>query len=142
MKKISSLLLFALFVCFISCKKDEEVSNEVKYTLQLAGANEVPANASAATGTFEGTYNKDTKVLTYKITYSGITPTAWHIHKAVKGVNGSVLFNFGTSFSSPFTGTSIQLNAAQEKALLADSMYVNIHSALFSGGEIRAQMVK
>ena len=79
--------------------------------------------------------------MTLNVTYAGITPTAWHIHKAAVGVAGPVIFNFGTAFSTPFTYTSpISLATDQEADLLAGNNYVNIHSTKNPGGEIRGQL--
>ena len=102
----------------------------------------MPANASAATGTFVAAYNKDTKILKYTITYAGITPTAWHIHKGAATATGAVVFNFGTTFSTPYVNQTVALTTDQETDLLAGNYYVNIHSALFAAGEIRGQLVK
>ncbi len=117
-----------------------DANNLIAYTV-LGGANEVPAVTTTATGKAVGTYNKTTKILNLSITYDGITPTAWHIHKAAAGVNGSVIFNFGTAFSTPFAyATPTALTDAQETDLLGGLNYVNIHSAKAAGGEIRGQL--
>ncbi|GAB2791054.1 CHRD domain-containing protein [Rhabdobacter roseus] len=121
------------------CKDKEEVSPEVKVMATLSGASEVPANTSTATGKAEGTFNNETKELKLTVTYQGITPVAWHIHKAAAGTNGSVLFDFGTAFSSPFN-YSTTLTAEQEADLKAGLYYVNIHSATYRAGEIRGQL--
>lgn len=116
-----------------------DATNLIAYTV-LSGANEVPAVTTTATGTAVGTYNKTTKLLNLSVTYAGITPTAWHIHKAAAGATGGVVFDFGTSFATPFTYTSPALTAAQETDLLGGLNYVNIHSAKAPGGEIRGQL--
>ena len=140
MKKLI-LFSFVLLAAF-SCKNDEVATNEVNFNITLKGTNEVPANASAANGTFVAVYNKDTKILKYTITYSGITPTAWHIHKGASTATGGVVFNFGSSFSTPYVNQTVTLTTDQETDLLAGNYYVNIHSALFAAGEIRGQLVK
>jgi hypothetical protein len=144
---------FALvFVLAISCKKDETIPDQVvSSTLAgdsnilyaqttLSGNNEVPAVVSTATGDASGTFDKTTKILSLTVNYAGITPTAWHIHKAAVGVAGSVVFPFGTEFKSPFVFTSAALTAAQEADLVGGLNYVNIHSAKAAGGEIRGQL--
>ncbi len=83
----------------------------------------------------------DTKILTITTTYSGVTATAGHIHKAAVGVNGGVIFPF-TNLASPINLTTPPLDAAQEADLMAELYYVNIHSAAFPGGEIRGQLIK
>jgi hypothetical protein len=153
MKKYSLYSLVFIFVVAMSCKKDEVVVPDlvvsgtlapdanIFYTSTiLSGANEVPAVVTTATGEALGTYNKTTKILNLNVTYSGITPTAWHIHKAAAGVAGGVVFNFGTSFATPFVYTSNAFTDAQEADLLGGLNYLNIHSAKAGSGEIRGQL--
>lgn len=122
------------------CKdKEEEVSPEMDVMATLSGASEVPANPSTASGKAVGTFNDDTKELELTITYQGLTPTAWHIHKAAAGSNGSVVHDFGNTFMSPFVFKK-SLTAEQEADLKAGLYYVNIHSATYKGGEIRGQL--
>ena len=67
-----------------------------------------------------------------------------HVHLAPAGVDGPVVFpltitDYGTD-SIGFFGSGI-LNATQASALLSnDGLYVNIHSSLHPGGEIRGQL--
>jgi len=153
MKKIQ---LFALFIALslASACKSEEANPEQNVSsalvpsadvllanATLAGTNEVPAVTTTATGTAIGNYNKTSKLLNLRVTYAGMTPTAWHIHNAASGTNGPVIFNFGTAFSTPFSFvTPLPLATDQETNLLAGNNYVNIHSAKNPGGEIRGQL--
>ncbi|MFN8355919.1 MAG: CHRD domain-containing protein [Spirosomataceae bacterium] len=137
MKNLSFLVvLFAFF----ACKEDNTTANYVDFTMTLTGKNMAPATASAARGTVVAKYYRATRVLTYTITYEGLTPNAWHIHKGAVGVTGAVVFNLGTSFTTPFTATTAALTTDQEKDLLAGNYYVDIHSALYANGEIRGQL--
>ena len=123
----------------MGCKDKEEMTPETAVTATLSGASEVPANSSKATGKVDGTFNEESKMLMLNVTYSGFTPTAWHIHKAAAGSNGGVIFNLGTTFTSPFMFMQT-LNAEQEADLKAGMYYVNLHSAAFPGGELRGQL--
>lgn len=144
MKKILAITSILAVMLVASCKKDEEAtpSNEVKFGATLKGSEEVPAVTTDATGTFNATYNKDTKILTYTVTYTGITPTAWHIHKGAMGVTGPVTFNFGQTFTSPFNAATVALTTDQEADLMNGNYYVNIHSSKSPSGEIRGQLLK
>lgn len=134
------ICLIALTVGSLGCKeKEEEVSPEMDVTATLSGASEVPANPSMATGKAIGTFNDMTKELKLTVTYQGMTPTAWHIHKAPAGSNGSVVHDLGSTFTSPFVFNKT-LTAEQEADLEAGMYYVNIHSATYKGGEIRGQL--
>ena len=53
---------------------------------------------------------------------------------------GPVVFDLGTSFSSPATLISTALTAEQEADLKAGLYYVNIHSKIAPSGEIRTQL--
>lgn len=142
MKKILAITSILAVMLVASCKKDEVPSNEVKFGATLKGSEEVPAVTTDATGTFNATYNKDTKILTYTVTYTGITPTAWHIHKAAVGVAGPVIFNFGQTFTSPFNAATVAMTTDQEADLMNGNYYVNIHSSKSPSGEIRGQLLK
>ena len=111
------------------------------FTATLKGSSEVPANPSTATGSTTLTYNGATKTFTAVTTYSGIKPIMGHIHKAAVGQNGPVVFPF-IKLESPITLTSGPLTDDQVNALFKDSMYVNLHTEKYPGGEIRGQLMK
>ncbi|OGX89774.1 CHRD domain-containing protein [Hymenobacter coccineus] len=144
---LASLLLLAGLVSATSCKKDDTTNNApVQPTLgTFSGSQEVPVVASAATGTITGTYDKTAMVLTYTVTFSGLTPIMGHLHTGAPGANGDVFYPFpfnnaaGNGFISPITGTK-QLTPDQDKALLSNGVYANLHTATNKGGEIRANL--
>lgn len=110
----------------------------------LSGLNEVPPNASPATGMSTGTYDDVTGLLTLHTMASGfVAPiTAAHIHRAPAGVNGPVIVPLsgatgGTSYMSNDTPT---LSVSDGGLLLTGGLYVNIHSSTFPGGEVRGQL--
>ncbi|HJZ45969.1 MAG TPA: CHRD domain-containing protein [Roseiflexaceae bacterium] len=114
------------------------------YAATLSGSSETPPNASAATG--QGTFFltpstlTTTLKLTYSITYTKtLTATAAHIHKAPPGVAGDIVIPLSTS--NPISGTTT-LNQQQAADLIFGLYYVNIHSATFTKGEIRGQIVQ
>jgi hypothetical protein len=111
------------------------------FTATLKGSGEVPSNPSTATGSTTLTYNGATKTFTAVTSYSGLTPSMGHIHKAAAGENGPVVFPF-TELKSPITLTSSALTDEQVDALFKDSMYVNLHTTKYPGGEIRGQLTK
>lgn len=110
-------------------------------TLVFSGANEVPPNASTATGTAKVIVDTDANTLSYDITYSGFSTseTAAHIHGfAGPGVNAGVLTPIpaGLHKVGVWTFTDVQ-----EPSILAGLTYFNIHSTAFGGGEIRTQII-
>ncbi|MBL0245112.1 MAG: CHRD domain-containing protein [Rhodoferax sp.] len=117
------------------------MGNTTAISAKLSSANEVPANSSAGTGMLDASFNKDTSVLTWTVTYSGMTGpvTAGHFHgPAMAGTNAGVALGFSGSMDSPIKG-SATLTAAQAADLLAGKWYVNLHTAANKGGEIRGQ---
>ena len=137
------IFLLITITLVTSCKKTSVATENffVAFKASLTGTAETPANASRATGTADASYNKNSKVLTIYITFSGLTATGAHIHKGAAGVPGVVVFNF-TNFASPITYSSVALDATQEADLLANLYYVNIHSAAYPNGEIRGQLIR
>lgn len=107
----------------------------------LSGAQEVPPVNTAATGSVEATFDKQTSKLTYRVVYQNLTgsATAGHFHgPAPAGQNAGVVLGFQNA-SSPIQGEAM-LTAAQAADLLAGRWYVNIHTRQYPGGEIRAQV--
>jgi hypothetical protein len=141
--KITALALLLMgSASFSACKKDDDkpaASNTVQLKATVNGQQEVPANTSTATGTMTGSYDKTTRVLTYTVTYQGITPAAGHIHQAAPGVNGGVIVPFASVAASPITGTAT-LSEADGAKLLAGETYVNFHTQAYQNGEIRGNI--
>jgi hypothetical protein len=112
---------------------------------ELSGKAEVPANDSKGTGSVTATFDTDSKKLTWKGTYSGLSgpATAAHFHTGEAGKNGGVAVPIfaGAAAKSPFEG-SATLTDAQVADLLAGKLYTNIHTEANKGGEIRGQLTK
>jgi hypothetical protein len=106
----------------------------------LSGANQVPAVATPASGSGTITVHHDRSV-TAKITVSGMTPTAAHIHIGAPGTNGPVAVGFTKSGDDTFVAPEgAKMTEAQYESYKAGNTYVNVHSARNPGGEIRAQL--
>jgi hypothetical protein len=115
----------------------------VTFKATMSGAQEVPPKTTDGKGDAQATLDTTTKVLTYKVTYSGLTgpATAGHFHgPAAAGANAGVAIPFANP-ASPISGTAT-LTDAQMADLMAGKMYANIHTAANPGGEIRGQMTK
>jgi hypothetical protein len=138
MKTKTMLATLALGIAFAG----PAFAEKMKATLD--GKSEVPPNTSAGTGTADIDYDKATKKLTWKLTYSGLTgpATAGHFHgPAEPGKNAGVAVAIPNAATSPAEG-SATLTDAQAADLEAGKYYVNVHTAANPGGEIRGQVTK
>ena len=110
----------------------------------LSGGQEVPPNASTGTATATVVLNNSQTQFTYSVTFSGLVGylTASHIHKAPIGLNGGVIFGFAPPIGSQSGnyGGVVNPTPAQVADLLAGLYYVNIHSDVWPGGELRGQL--
>ncbi len=117
------------------------------FSTDLSGANEVPANESAASGTATFTYNVKTMALSYEVSIADIdNVTASHIHNGPAGVNGPVLHLLFSAANggvfgpgNPISGT-VTLSEEEQALLMDEGLYVNVHSTDFPGGELRGQI--
>jgi hypothetical protein len=108
----------------------------------LSGAQEVPPASTSATGTAEVSLNNNTNLITWKVTYMGLTapPTGAHIHgPAAPGQNAGVVVPFTHVGAQPVVGQAT-LTPQQVNDLAAGLWYVNIHTPNFPNGEIRGQL--
>ena len=113
------------------------------FEANLSASQEVPTNTSTATGAAEVQFNENTNMLTWKVTFTGLTgpATAGHIHgPAPAGQNAGVVIPFaGNMDAQPVMG-EMTVTPAQYADMAAGLYYVNIHTARFPGGEIRGQL--
>lgn len=118
-------------------------ADTVTFHADLTGGAEVPPNQSTASGMAEATYDTASKMLTWNITYSGLSgdAVAAHFHgPAAAGANAPpVLPIKADKLASPISGTKA-LTDQQAKDLQAGMWYFNIHTAKFPNGEIRGQL--
>ena len=116
--------------------------SETSFGATLSASAEVPANTSTGGGAMTATLSNETNLLTWRVTYNGLTstPTAGHIHgPAMAGANAGVVVPFAST-ASPIEG-SAKLTAAQVADLRAGLWYVNLHTAANPGGEVRGQVL-
>ena len=112
----------------------------------LSGAQEVPAVSSAAKGVASLTYDPATRVITWTISYEGLSGpvTMGHFHgPAAQGESASPqiwLTVKGAAVENPIKGQAT-LTPEQAQDLAAGKWYVNLHTAAHPAGEIRGQVV-
>lgn len=142
-------LLLAGILPAVSCNKDKDDNNLYSTkNAPMSGAQESPAVTTGASGSFDVTYNRESKVFNITVRFQGLSGNATlaHIHgPADKGANAGVLQNFTPILPLTQSGTfstTFTLNGTNQKEedLLAGKWYVNIHTANHPGGEIRGQI--
>lgn len=118
-------------------------SATLRFAAHLTGAQEVPANATTGSGDVTAKVDTNTHLMTYSVTYSGLTgpATAAHFHgPAAPGVNAGPVVML-KALASPISG-SADLTDAQFADLQGGKWYFNVHTAAHPGGEIRGQLMK
>jgi hypothetical protein len=145
-------------------------ADQLAFVTTLTGAQEVPPNASPGIGSGLVTLDTATNLLTVNVSFAGLlSPTiASHIHCCTPpGANaivatavptfpgfplgvttGTYLQTFDLTLASTYNpafitahgGTVAGAQAAFIAGLLNGQTYLNIHTQMFPGGEIRGQL--
>jgi hypothetical protein len=118
------------------------VPSGIAMMANLSAAKEVPPNASLGTGVLQANFDKSTSMFSWTVTYSGLTGPvrAAHFHgPSTVGINTGVALGITGALDSPIKGSAV-LTAAQAADLLAGKWYLNLHTAINLGGEIRGQV--
>ena len=107
----------------------------------LSGDEEVPPVKTPGSGSGTITVKED-KSVSGSVTITGFTATAAHIHIGAAGQNGKIIIPLtkssdGNTWSVP---AGAKLTDAQYQTHKAGNLYVNVHSAKYKGGEVRAQL--
>ena len=167
MRKALNLLSAIMMVAMLfGVAKAEQLA----FSTTLTGAQEVPPNASPGIGSGLVTIDIITNMMTVNISFSGLlSPTsASHIHCCtLPGANamvatavptfpgfplgvttGTYLQTFDLTLASTYNpafitahgGTVAGAQAAFIAGMVSGQTYLNIHTSMFPGGEIRGQL--
>jgi len=111
-------------------------------SISLTGDAEVPPVTTSAKGTGQITVMPD-RTVSGSIKVSGLVPTMAHIHEGAIGKNGPPIITLShignDSFAVP---AGARLTDAQYTRFTTGELYVNVHSAQYPTGEIRAQLLR
>ena len=135
------------------------------FSAKLLGDNEVPPINSAGTATFQMQIDTATNVITFTLTFSGLSgaPAVAHLHFAPTNVAGGVMIflcggggqpSCPTATSGTISGTITTTNVVGPttqgiapgdltsalEAVREGLSYANMHTANFPAGEIRGQV--
>lgn len=123
-----------------ACTQMSVMLDKDTQSVELSGANEVPPVTTSATGKAIVTIKEDRSVVV-KVTVTGMTATASHIHEAAAGANGPVIVPFTKTADNTFeSAPGAKLTDAQYAAFKAGRLYVNVHSGAHPPGEVRGQL--
>lgn len=113
------------------------------YSCHLNGERHVPPVATASTGWAVVKHEASTGALQVFCRHEAMSsPTIGaHLHAGASGQNGYVVIALTQTSADRWTG-SCSLNTAQASALAQDSLYLDVHTTVFPGGEIRGQVVR
>jgi hypothetical protein len=139
---IPSLAAFSAVALFIIATP--AFADQVKYTADLTASAETPPTDTTGTGTVDATYDTDTKMLSWTVTYQGLTGdvTAAHFHgPAAVGAKADPVVPLSPPYTSPASG-SATLTDQQAADLKAGMWYFNLHTAKYPDGEVRGQLVQ
>jgi hypothetical protein len=143
----------AAIVAVGSCKDDVGLTSippaPERFVAFLNGANEPTPITTAAQGFATITVNGN--VLSYRVELSNIDSAFLaHIHHNVAGLNGPVRVNLyvppRVATDSNFSGLLIEDTATVADSILTfmrgGAAYVNVHTKLNPGGELRGQLFR
>jgi hypothetical protein len=121
-------------------------ADPVSFQVLLSGAQCVPPVDTTGSGTADLTFDPATRVVAWKIPYSGLSSpsTMAHFHGPAKqGQNAPPVIWLSTQGSppaNPMTG-SATLTPEQAQQFSAGEWYVNVHTQSHPAGEIRGQVI-
>lgn len=160
---LSALAMIGLVACDDDSTEPKTVNNTVIFTATMTPGAEVPAvTGSTGTGTFTAVLDTVTNIMTYDITFGGLSSnvTVGHIHGPADATAAtSPILTFNNANGQQFTtgatsgtahGTALLTSASAlsttvkgdslKKLLFAGKTYANIHTGNNTGGEIRGQI--
>lgn len=150
---LTAMAVVALGVVAFSCDDDDDNSprQQANYTISgnAAGSQVVPAVSGTGSGTITGTYNPNTRKLTYTNTWDGLSgaPTGGGFYNgasgasgtAVTGTGGTWTYADGTTATGSYDGT-MMLTEAQGEQLTSGNWYYGYNTAANTTGEVRGQI--
>ena len=143
MLKIHWVFALALLLTLVAVvNPDNAAAGGRPLVADLSWDNEVPpASGTTATGSAAFTFNQGQKEICFDITTTGFSGPllADHIHVGAAGMNGAIVVSLEGVLSGCVTADADLIKAIRQNPT---GYYVNLHTALNPGGEVRGQLEK
>ena len=110
------------------------------FSANLTGAEVAPPTGSAGSGVGLVTVDLDGRTMTASVVANGVADTDAHIHVALQGAAGPIVFPLTREPGTTVWITRAALSGPQFEALRGGNYYFDVHSPSFPGGEIRGQI--
>jgi len=157
MRRVVLTAAVAVFVMAMASSANAEI---IRFTAALSGGNETPVVLTGSFGSATVTLDTATQTVSWNIDIwnlpSGINNA--HFHVGAPGVAGPTVVNipFPATASNDFnlTGSATTATAGLRpdqgirswddflQSLVGGQTYINIHTQVFGGGEIRGQVIR
>jgi hypothetical protein len=144
--KSRRLVVPALCLFGIAVWAGAALAAPASFTVALTGAQQSPAVQTTGTGTASLTYDATSRVVTWSVSYSGLSGpvTMGHFHgPAAMGANAPPtiwLTKQGTNADNPIKGQAT-LTPEQAQQFTSGMWYINLHTQAHPGGEVRGQVM-
>jgi len=132
---------------FVDCNDSQPLLRAIGISARFAGiagvgdgGQVVPPSASGSGAVFRAYLRNDVDLLRVEIEHDVANPTAVHLHSAAAGETGPIIFDFPDP-ASPIQVDGIPLSPQNLLDLAEGNLYVDIHSAAHTDGEVRGQLV-
>jgi hypothetical protein len=143
--KTHALLGAAVFLTLVAPGVN---ATTITYEILLSGLQSVPVNSSTASGNATVTVDDTLNTVAVSLTFTGLTggnASAAHIHCCVPpSANGPVVIpfpGFPSATSGTYSNTFTGVDPVNIAGIEAGQAYINIHNAIFPGGEIRGDIL-
>lgn len=114
------------------------------FSADLSGRDAVPASPSAGQGRLVAVLNRNTGLLRWKLSFSGLSGPVQGAAFHSPGMGGElapVVLRMGRTVLSPSEGRAV-LTPRQRADLLAGQWYINLPTARYPEGELRGQLLE
>jgi len=130
-----------LATCAVLAFSAPAFAEKMEFEVELTGAEQVPAVDTDGEGEVEGTYDTETRMLSWTLEYEDLSSevTAAHFHgPAAKGETAPPIIPAKELASG--SEESVEITAEQAQLLMDGKLYFNVHTTNHKGGEIRGQV--